>query len=116
MWHKLSTKVALAVCLVLRVSPLVAAVQTTEVRTYIDSVMANQTPKTLFIDVDTLHGLITDNDTSNDPFIIDIRSSEHYELGHIDGAVHMSLSTIAKEENLAKIPKNKTVVVYRMTR
>ena len=112
MWNKVSTKVALVVCLVLLVSPLVTVAQTTEVRTHIDSVMANQTSNTLFITVDSLHDLLTDNDTSNDPFILDIRSLDHYELGHIDGAEHMSLFTIAKEESLAKIPKNKTVVVY----
>jgi rhodanese-related sulfurtransferase len=115
MWNKISTVIALVVCLVLLVSPLVAVAQTTEVRTHIDSVMENQTKETLFITVDSLHDLLTDDDPSNDPFIIDIRSPEHYELGHIDSAEHMSLFTMAKEENLTKVPKNKTVVVYCYT-
>lgn len=112
MLNKISTKIALVVCLILLAFSLVAVAQTTDMRTHIDSVMVNQTNEALFITVDSLHGLLTDNDTSNDPYIIDIRSLEHYALGHIDGAEHMSLFTIAKEENLTKIPENKTVVVY----
>jgi rhodanese-related sulfurtransferase len=52
---------------------------------------------------------------STNPFIIDIRSPEHYELGHIDGAVHMSLFSIAEEDNIEDIPKDRTVVVYCYT-
>lgn len=94
---------------------MVAMAQTTgdtqiEVREHLDSVMTNQTKETLFVTVDKLHSLLTDGNESNDPFIIDIRSLWHYESGHIDGAVHMSLFEIAKEENLEKVPKNKTVV------
>ena len=113
-------KMAVVVCLFLLISSLTVMAQTTDdtqigVRAHIDSVMANQTKETLFISVDRLHELLTDDNPGNDPFVIDLKKPEHYELGHIDNATLMSLFTIASEDSLAEIPKNKTVVVYCYT-
>jgi rhodanese-related sulfurtransferase len=64
---------------------------------------------------ETLHELINDNDTTNDPFILSIRKTEHYALGHIPGAVNIPLSTLFTEENLAKLPTDRQIVVYCYT-
>ena len=64
---------------------------------------------------ETLHELINDNDTTNDPFILSIRKTEHYALGHISGAVNVPLSTLFTEENLARLPTDRQIVVYCYT-
>jgi len=64
----------------------------------------------------TLYGLINDNDTTNDPFILSIRKAEHYVLGHIPGAINIPLNTLFSEENLAKLPTtDRQIVVYCYT-
>ena len=63
----------------------------------------------------TLYGLINDNDTTNDPFILSIRSVEHYALGHIPGAINIPLNTLFSEENLEKLPTDRQIVVYCYT-
>jgi len=62
-----------------------------------------------------LYELINDDDTTNDPFIISIRSAEHYALGHIPGAVNIPLSSLFTEDNLAKLPEDRQIVVYCYT-
>jgi rhodanese-related sulfurtransferase len=54
---------------------------------------------------------------SEDPgvFILSIRSAEHYEKGHIPGAINIPYAEIWKEENLAKLPKDKKIVVICYT-
>jgi len=64
---------------------------------------------------ETLYDLINDNDTTNDPFILSIRKSEHYALGHISGAVNIPLNSLFTEENLAKLPNDRQIVVYCYT-
>jgi hypothetical protein len=39
------------------------------------------------ISADALYDNLNDGDTSNDPYIISVRSKEHYDLGHIPTAV-----------------------------
>jgi len=63
----------------------------------------------------TLYGLLNDDDTTNDPFILSIRSVEHYALGHITGAINIPLKTLFTEENLAKLPTDRQIVVYCYT-
>jgi len=67
------------------------------------------------MNAETLYDLINDNDTTNDPFILSIRSAEHYVLGHIPGAVNIPLNTLFTEENLAKLPADQQIVVYCYT-
>jgi rhodanese-related sulfurtransferase len=67
------------------------------------------------MNAETLYDLIHDNDTTNDPFILSIRNSEHYALGHIPGAVNIPLNTLFTEENLAKLPNDRQIVVYCYT-
>ena len=64
---------------------------------------------------ETLHDLLNDNDTTNDPFILSIRKVEHYALGHIPGAVNIPLNALFTEENLAKLPTDRQIIVYCYT-
>jgi rhodanese-related sulfurtransferase len=68
-----------------------------------------------YINATYLHTLITDDDTSNDPYILSIRNTEHYALGHIPGAVNIGYTSIFTEENLNSLPKDKQIVVYCYT-
>jgi rhodanese-related sulfurtransferase len=67
------------------------------------------------ISADALYTNLNDGDKSNDPFIVSVRSADHYALGHIPGAINIPYKTIAKPENLAKLPKDKQIVVYCYT-
>jgi len=67
------------------------------------------------ISADDLFANLNDGDTSNDPFIVSVRSPEHYALGHIPGAINIPYKTIAKTENLAKLPKDRQIVLYCYT-
>jgi rhodanese-related sulfurtransferase len=62
-----------------------------------------------------LSALITDADPANDPVILSVRSAEDYALGHIPGAINISLKDIAKPENLQKLNPDKQIVVYCYT-
>jgi rhodanese-related sulfurtransferase len=67
------------------------------------------------ISADDLYANLNDGDTSNDPFIVSVRSAEHYALGHIPGAINIPWTQIAKAENLAMLPTDKQIVVYCYT-
>ncbi len=54
---------------------------------------------------------LNDGDTSNDPFRVDIRQAADYANGHIPGAVNMPGGSIFAAENLAKLPKDKPIVL-----
>ena len=68
-----------------------------------------------YINATYLHSLITDDDATNDPFILSLRSAEHYALGHIPGAVNIGYTSVFTEENLETLPKDKQIVVYCYT-
>jgi rhodanese-related sulfurtransferase len=76
------------------------------------SFLAGWTPT---INADDLYDNLNDGDTSNDPFVVSVRSAEHYALGHIPGAINIPLKEIATEENLAKLPDDQQIVVYCYT-
>jgi len=63
------------------------------------------------ITAQSLYNNLNDSDTSNDPFILSIRSSVQYAIGHIPGAVNIGLSGLFTEENLAKLPEDDTQIV-----
>jgi len=70
---------------------------------------------TKYINATYLHTLINDNDTTNDPYILSIRSTEHYALGHIPYAVNIGYTSVFTEENFETLPKDKQIVVYCYT-
>jgi len=68
-----------------------------------------------YINATYLHTLITDDDTTNDPYILSIRKAEHYALGHIPGAVNVGYTSVFTEENIETLPKDRPIVVYCYT-
>lgn len=58
---------------------------------------------------------LNDGDTSNDPVVISVRSNEHYQIGHIPGAINIPWKEIAYTSSLAKITAGKDVVTYCYT-
>jgi rhodanese-related sulfurtransferase len=67
------------------------------------------------IAADDLYENLNDGDDSNDPFIVSVRSAEHYALGHIPGAYNIPWKTIADPANLAKLPTDQQIVLYCYT-
>jgi sulfur-carrier protein adenylyltransferase/sulfurtransferase len=67
------------------------------------------------ISADALYENLNDGDASNDPFIVSVRSQEHYDLGHVPGAINIPWNQIAKAESLAKLPTDQPIVVYCYT-
>lgn len=54
---------------------------------------------------------LNDGDTSNDPFRVDIRAAADYANGHIPGAINIAGKDLFNAENLAKLPKDKAIVL-----
>ncbi len=54
---------------------------------------------------------LNDGDTSNDPFRVDIRAAEDYANGHVPGAINIPGKDLFTAENLAKLPKDKAIVL-----
>jgi rhodanese-related sulfurtransferase len=50
----------------------------------------------------------------NDFIIVDVRmpKEKKYDQGHLPGAIYIGFKEIAKPENLAKLPKDKDIIVY----
>jgi len=47
--------------------------------------------------------------------IVDVRSAEHYALGHVDGAINIPFKTIADDASLALLDPSKKIVVICYT-
>ncbi len=48
-----------------------------------------------------------------DFLIVDVRDkAEKYKAGHIPGAIYINYKDIAKTENLAKLPRDKDIILY----
>ncbi|NUQ37133.1 MAG: rhodanese-like domain-containing protein [Caldilineales bacterium] len=58
---------------------------------------------------------LNDGDDDNNPFILSVRTPEHYAIGHIPGAVNIPLKQLLREENLAQLPTDRQIVVYCYT-
>ncbi len=67
------------------------------------------------ISADALWENMNDGDPDNDPFILSVRSPDHFAIGHIPGAMNIPWKQIAKAENLAKLPTDQQIVVYCYT-
>lgn len=48
-------------------------------------------------------------------FLLDIRKTEDFNKGHIDGATHIDFAAVAVPDNLNKLPKDKKIVVICYT-
>lgn len=67
------------------------------------------------IAADALYDNLNDGDTSNDPYILSVRSGEDYEKGHIPGAINIPPTELFIEANLTRLPADKPIVVYCYT-
>jgi len=69
-----------------------------------------------YITAESLNDLITDDNDTNDPYIISIRGKNDYAIGHIPRAVNIDPRIdIFTEENLNELPKDRQIVVYCYT-
>ena len=62
-----------------------------------------------------LYDNLNDGDSSNDPYVLSVRSGEDYEKGHIPGAINIPPSELFIEVNLSRLPSDKQIVVYCYT-
>ncbi len=58
-----------------------------------------------------LYTNLNDGDKSNDPFLIDVRAAADYANGHLPGAINVDPKVLFTPAELAKLPKNKPIVV-----
>ena len=79
---------------------------------HIDARLAEWKP---VITADALYENLNDGNEENDPFILSVRSREHYELGHVPGAYNIPWREIASDDNLAYLPTDRQIVVYCYT-
>lgn len=49
------------------------------------------------------------------PFILDVRTDESYENGHLCGTLHFYYKDLFKPENLARLPPDRQILVYSDT-
>jgi rhodanese-related sulfurtransferase len=68
-------------------------------------------PRTLVMVADPLFYRLMDNNTSNDPFVLDIRDRALYEGGHVPGAVHVPVTDLFAGSTLRMLPGNETTIV-----
>jgi rhodanese-related sulfurtransferase len=87
----------------------------TELAILADRISAQLAEWTPVISADALYENLNDGDDSNDPFVLSVRSAEHYALGHIPGAYNIPWKTIADPDNLAMLPTDQQIVVYCYT-
>ena len=64
---------------------------------------------------DKLYKYLTDDDPTNDPYILDIRKPDDYAKGHIPTAVNVPFRQVFKEENIANLPKDRLIVTVCYT-
>lgn len=62
-----------------------------------------------------LYENLNDGNETNNPIILDIRNPKDYALGHIPGAVNISVKDLFTKETLSKLPPDKQIVVYCYT-
>lgn len=67
------------------------------------------------ISVEAVFDNISDGDTSNNPFILSVRGPDHYNLGHVPGAVNIPWRQVAKPESLAQLPPDQPIIDYCYT-
>jgi len=64
------------------------------------------------ITAEAVYENLNDGDESNDPFIIDIRAPEDYEIGHLPGAVNVGGGALFTPDVLSALPTDGQIVVY----
>lgn len=67
------------------------------------------------VTADVLYDNLNDGDTSNDPYIISVRSKEDHDKGHIPGDHWVDPKVFFQQDNLAKLPAEQQIIVYCYT-
>ncbi len=62
-----------------------------------------------------LFDVLNDGDDTNDPYVLSVRSADHYDIGHVPGAENTPWKTIADAANLTDLPTDRQIVVYCYT-
>jgi rhodanese-related sulfurtransferase len=58
-----------------------------------------------------LYANLNDGDTSNDPYLVDLRAAADFANGHIKGANNVDVKTLFTAAELAKLPTDRPIVV-----
>ncbi len=105
----------------------VSGQRTDEFNVIINAAIADQAPFGVFLKEpsDLYEALFVTHSSSDDPLVLDIRSSEEYYNGHIPGAINIYWRDIAKKKSLdylnselakhAEAGKKNQIVVYHNT-
>ncbi len=64
-----------------------------------------------FITAEDLMTIIPESQAAGDHYLVDVRSPEHYKLGHIEGSVNIPLANLSKVEMLKRLPQDKKIVL-----
>lgn len=67
------------------------------------------------ITADAVFDSINDGDDSTTPFVVSVRSAEHYAIGHVPGCVNIPWRTVGDEGALVTVPNDQQIVVYCYT-
>jgi len=67
------------------------------------------------LSVDEAHALIAANKANPNFIIIDVRTPEEYAAGHIENSVNIDYNSASFQEEIEKLDKNKTYLVYCRT-
>jgi rhodanese-related sulfurtransferase len=73
------------------------------------------TVPTTYVTSTALHANLYDGWAANDPFVLSVRSSTDYAVGHVPTAVNIGATALLEPENLETLPKDKQIVVYCYT-
>ncbi len=108
---------AVAAC-ILSLSSLASALtpeEATVVQKVAESYLSNIPAGEYHIMADKLHERI--NSGKNDFVLVDVRvpKDKTFDQNHLPGAMYISFKDIARPENLAKLPKDKDIIVYCAT-
>ncbi len=104
--------IILAVLVILSLALTGAGMAAEDVQTSADAYFSGGTQNVKAAD---MFETLNDGDTSNDPYIIDLRKPEDYELAHVPGAVNLSVKKLFTPEGLASLPTDQPVVTYCYT-
>ncbi len=62
------------------------------------------------VNITAVFNTLTDQNTANDPYIIDWRSAADFATGHLKGAVNMNIKDLVAKVEDGTIPKSKTIL------
>jgi rhodanese-related sulfurtransferase len=58
---------------------------------------------------------LNDGDESTTPYVLSVRSAEHYAIGHVPGAANIAWRAVADEGALDDLPTDQDIIVYCYT-